>query len=94
MDELFTDAQHMAKLYPATFEAPTAAELASIQPGSLVKVCAGEAERFWVKVTTRTGDQLAGTVNNDLLYTDRHGLTFGDSIAFEARHVYAVWQNN
>lgn len=93
MDELFTDAQHMAKLYPATFEAPTAAELASIRPGSLIKICAGD-ERFWVKVTQRAGDQLAGTVDNDLIRTDRHGLTLGNSVSFEARHVYAVWQDD
>jgi hypothetical protein len=94
MDVLFTDAQAMATMYPATFEAPTTAELASIQPGSLVKICAREAERFWVQVTTRTGNHLSGRVDNDLVYTERHGLTLGDTVTFETRHVYAVWQDN
>lgn len=91
MHATFTDAQAMARAHPDTFEAPGAAELARVGPGSLVKVCASDCERFWVEVSGRVADTLFGTVDNDLLYTDQHGLALGDRVAFELRHIYDVW---
>lgn len=92
------DAQELARCYPDTFEAPNLEELEALQPGNFVKVCveaigpdgkSGPGERFWVELT-KVGETLTGTINNDLVFTDLHGLVLGDELCFERRHVYAV----
>lgn len=89
-DERFIDAQRMAQEHPLTFEVPSPDELASICPGSCVKVCS-LPERFWVTVTAVNADgSLTGTVANALIFTDRHGLDYEDEVTFERRHVYDV----
>ena len=90
----FVDAQAMALLHPATFEAPDRAALAAIKPGYHIKVSTGD-ERFWVKVTEvdKTGDDLAfsGVVDNDLICTGKHGLKLGDLVRVSYRHVYNIF---
>ena len=88
-DPVFADAQEMHRLHPDTFHAPAPDELAAIAPGDSVKVCTGD-ERFWVTVTDVTDTGLAGTVDNDLLFTDRHGLSYGDLIRFGRECVYDI----
>lgn len=56
----FTDAEAKHAMNPATFEAPSADELASVRIGSLVKICADEIEQFWVEVTNVNGDNWMG----------------------------------
>jgi hypothetical protein len=85
----FTDAQEMHRQHPDTFEVPPEAELDALSAGDHVKVCAGD-ERFWVLLTTVEGRALKGTVANDLLFTNQHGLRRGDPVAFEKRHVYQI----
>jgi len=87
----FVDAQEMAKLYPATFEAPDQPELDDLQAGQNVKVCIGD-ERFWVMVGKVTGDVIEGMVDNYLINTDIHCLKYGDVIQFEKRHVYSIFK--
>lgn len=48
-------------------------------------------ERFWVLLTAVAGDRLIGTIDNDLAYTHRHGLSCGSEIQFERRHVLNVY---
>lgn len=83
----FVNAQEMHRNHPLTFDAPTEAELAGIGPGDLVKVCV-EGERFWVKVTEPTAEMFTGTVDNILLCTDRHGLSYQDAVTFGRECVY------
>lgn len=86
----FVDAQDMHKMHPQTFQVPSEAEIAEIIPGAhAVKISAG-GERFWVKVQAKRGENLVGTVCNDLLCTDTHGLLCDDMVEFETRHIYAI----
>ena len=88
--DIFTDAQEMHALYPDTFDAPSAAELASIDVGSVVKVCAHQSERFWVEVTSvdDAADVVIGAVDNMLV--GQHGFNCGDLIRFRKCHVYTI----
>lgn len=90
------DAQELARLHPKTFEAPSQGDLATLKPGDFVKICVevikedgapGRGERFWVRLT-KVGETLTGTIDNELLFTDLHGLVLRDEISFERRHVY------
>lgn len=89
---IFNDAQELQKIYPATFEAPSVEELAAVRPGSLVKICADDVERFWVVVTEVAGDKVQGTVDNDLLHSSVHQLKSDDIVSFELRHIYQIFQ--
>ena len=80
----------MQKAYPKTFKSPCETELAEIIPGAhAVKISAG-GERFWVKVQARAGEIMVGSVCNDLICTEDHGLECGDIVEFETRHIYAI----
>jgi len=92
----FVDAQAMAIKHPKTFEAPSPEELAAVKEGNYVKVCPTVGnERFWVKVTdfilTPNGTRVEGTVANDLLFPEEHGLNLGSRVEFEFRNIYAVF---
>lgn len=87
---IFTDAQEMAGRHPDTFEAPSPYRLSKIAPGSFVKICADNRERFWVQVSTHIGKTITGEVNNWLVCTDDHGLDMGAQVEFEERHVYGI----
>lgn len=71
--------------HPATFEIPSVSEKTAVKPGQFVKVGVNfvpetkddfNCERFWVIVSENLSDRqvIKGLINNDLLYTDRHGL--------------------
>ncbi|WP_435018410.1 hypothetical protein TA3x_000384 [Tundrisphaera sp. TA3] len=85
----FVDAQQMHRDHPDTFHVPSDAELAQIAPGDSVKVCDG-VERFWIIVTKATEGGLTGMVDNDLVCTDEHGLSDGDTISFDRENVYDI----
>jgi len=86
----FVDAQRMAKKHPGTFEVPTDERLKALKPGDFVKVNAKPGERFWVKLDTVKGATLTGVIDNDLVYTDKHGLKMGDRVKFQRRNAYDV----
>lgn len=85
----FVNAQIMSGKHPDTFYAPTAEELAEVKEGWYVKVSV-EGERFWVLVGDVKGDVVSGKVDNDLVYTDRHGLACGDRVRFKLENVYQI----
>lgn len=66
------------------------------QPASLVSVpeqnvpSRGWGEDFWVQIEERDDDTFSGTVDNTLYESRLHGLSRGDGILFDARHVLAV----
>jgi len=96
------DAWERNRAYPETFGLPDPREVAQLRPGSLAKICAEfdptpedvdkvDAERFWTIITAVENVEGAplyrGRIDNDLVYTVRHGLTYGDVIAFGRRHI-------
>lgn len=85
----FMDAQDMAASNPGAFYAPSLETVMSVQPGQMVKVCAG-SERFWVFVTERAGSSFFGIVENALHHQDLHGLDLGDVVEFGSLHVLDV----
>ncbi|WP_435008061.1 hypothetical protein P12x_005330 [Tundrisphaera lichenicola] len=89
MKNQFVDAQEMNRKHPTTFEVPSDAELAAIKAGDSVKVCTCD-ERFWVTVTEVSEHRIAGTVDNDLIFTDEHGLDYGDVVRFTRENVYSI----
>lgn len=90
-----------------TFSIPEPSVRNGCEPGAVVKIgveftnpkgrrriyppCNGE--RFWVRVTAINpmGKRYRGEVDNDLLFTDAHGLRLGDLVTFGPEHVLEVW---
>ena len=87
MKTFFVDAQEMARKHPDTFKAPTKKELKSIKVGDFVKVCANNEERFWVMVKSVEGNQITGTIDNQLICKG-HGLKYQDQITFYKKNIY------
>lgn len=93
------DAFERSVAHPDTFDFPGFAIGVQAQPGDLLKIgvefedkdASSSGERFWVIVTgveRQDGHALLrGTIDNDLQLTRHHGLSYGDEVAFEARHV-------
>lgn len=49
-----------------------------------------DTEWFWVKVTHIEGDIITGVVDNELLFTCDHGLSYKDEITFNISEVCQV----
>lgn len=93
----FINAQAMALAHPESFQVPGKADLAAIKPGGFIKVCAerdGRGERFWIKVKairpSQDGTRYTGEVDNNLLFTEFHGLAYGDTVEVADYEIYAV----
>jgi hypothetical protein len=99
------DAWERHRAYPDTFDLPDPRAVARLRPGSLAKIGAefdpapeatddAGAERFWTIVTEVEAVEGAplyrGRIDNDLLYTERHGLSYGDVVTFGPRHILDV----
>ncbi len=83
------NATHMAASHPITFQRPDPAELGRVTVGWFVKV-ASVCERFWIEVDSIDGDVLTGTICNDLLFHEAHGLHRKDRVAFTLDNAYCV----
>ena len=83
----FVNAKEMNKKYPKTFFIPTDEELDNLKEGDSVKICAND-ERFWVTVVKVNGDDITGTVDNNLIDVD---LEYGEEIEFKKENVYTIW---
>jgi hypothetical protein len=90
-------AQHEA--HPTTFDLVPSEQVEKLKPGDFVKIGVEfkpvpgiklDEERFWVQLTQLNVLALVGTVNNDLLFTSAHGLSCGDFIMVERRHLLNV----
>ena len=69
---------------------PSAAQLATIAPGVLLKVGV-RGERFWCVALCVDGERIAARVDNDLVVpANRRRWRCGDPIAFETRHALDV----
>ena len=69
--------------------APSYDLLKKIKKGDSVMVCLCQ-ERFWVEVTEINNNELKGIVDNYLLFTENHGLKFGDVVKFSLENVYKI----
>ena len=76
--------------HPATFQVPPPERLQRLAPGQNVQLCC-QGERFWVRITEADPPKFKGMVNNDLFYTWKHGLDFGDVIEFTIDHIYKTY---
>lgn len=85
---------------PYTFFVPGADEIAQVRPGLLVKLIFAAdppsekhgAERMWVKVDHRDGEDLSGRLDNDP--DDIPALRHGDAMEFKSHHIIAVfWED-
>jgi hypothetical protein len=95
------NAQQLSRLRPEQFEVPNQERLDRVGTGSLVKICAiaphcdadmeARGERFWVEVTARWGNRLTGRVDNELVQTEEHGLSYGDLVEFLVDNIYDVY---
>ncbi len=80
--------------YPDSFWIPSPDEKSAVQPGDYVKLIFVQGdenlpgERMWVKVTSRVGDSLRGTLANEPYALTQ--LAFNDLIEFEDDHIIAV----
>jgi hypothetical protein len=62
-----------------------------------VKVVAkarGMVERFWIRVTGRTGSSVVGKVDNNLVGTRAHGYKLGDRVKVQPSQVFATMSTN
>jgi len=86
---------------PDTFEIPDADTRIKCKLGDVVKIGVEfkhdelpvNGERFWVRIvrTLPSMFEYMGEVDNDLLFTDAHGLRLGDLVTFGPEHVLEVW---
>lgn len=90
METKFINAQKMHLKNSKTFEVPNDIELSKIIEGSIVKIAIG-GERFWCTVVTIVDDKIIAIVNNDLIYTDKHGYILGDNIEFNKNNIYQIY---
>lgn len=88
------DAQELAQWSQGrglgTYQAPDPDDVANLAAGDLAYVFVQgprAREMFWVTVTHPLRGGFYGRVQNDLLYTEHHGLKCGDPLAVSARHV-------
>ncbi len=88
---MFIDAQEQHKQSPETFDAPSIIELSTLKKGDTVKVCNGK-ERFWTIIKEITGDKIKAEVNNQLFDAKEYGYDCGDTISFEKRHIYDIFE--
>jgi uncharacterized protein YegJ (DUF2314 family) len=84
------NAQEMHRNHPGTFDVPEPDEIAAVGQGVHVKVCDG-GERFWVKVVSRDGDTMVGTVANNLIGGQDYD--YGDEIEFKTENIYDIYYN-
>lgn len=92
------DCQALHRQHPRTFQVPSAADLAALAPGDMVKLIFAtdeadrlrgcDAERMWVLIEARDGDTFRGELNNEPAIIS--ALAWGDRITFLACHVATI----
>lgn len=90
---IFEDAQQMQKDNPTTFYAPSQQELEKLTVNDLAKVCV-QGERFWCIIKQINDQHITGEINNDLVFTHKHGLSDTDVIEFEKKNIYNIILEN
>lgn len=84
---------------PENFKIRPFEERTSVRPGQKVKVgvefpqlpSGVHGERFWVHVSSKDKQGYVGAVDNELVFTDQHGLKLHDVIRFRADNIMEIW---
>lgn len=100
------DAEFRNRSTLGRFTVPTPEQLRSIEVGSFVKIgiefpetpstALGRytivgGERFWVIIEKITPEfNFMGVIDNDLIYSDRHGVSCGEKICFSRKNIIEV----
>ena len=84
------NAQEIAKEHPETFNAPSRLALRRLVVGDSIKVCCA-GERFWVTVTELKEGSVVGTIDNDLVFSHRHGLMYKDKLLVKHENIYSIY---
>jgi hypothetical protein len=93
MPQQFVEAHVMHSLAPNKYRIPTKEDLYKLKVGDSVKVCV-ENECFWVEITELSKKLVTGRVDNDMVFTDEHGLKYNDTVNFAKKHIIEVEQLN
>ena len=80
----------MNKQHPDTFFVPSKRELNNLKPLDTVKV-ACNGERFWTIITEIKKSYITVKVENDLLFTEEHGIKYGDIIRFKIDNIFSIY---
>jgi hypothetical protein len=96
-DFMLEDPRPIAAGAPYTFFLPSAAEIAAVGPGDLVKIVflypheteKWSAERMWVTITYADGEELRGELSNEP-YEPTSPLKLGDPLVFQRHHILAI----
>lgn len=92
----FTNCERRNKAHPKTFQIPPKIVRNNLTKGDSAKLVFEmdkpqglfNAERMWVKITGRTGNEYIGKLNNWPVFFE--DLSLGDEIRFEAKHIADV----
>lgn len=84
--------------HPATFHIPSRTEREGLRRGDVAKLIftlpkpinGCDAERMWVEVTGRDGEEYVGRLDSDPLFPDTLGIRSGDTVRFRACHVASI----
>jgi len=84
------NAKYMSEQYPETFDVPSDTELNNLKSGDLVKICVNR-ERFWVEIISINQDKILTRIDNDLIFTDEHGLSLNDELTISKHNIYSIF---
>jgi hypothetical protein len=86
------NAKYMNEQNPETFEIPSAEELNNLKQGDSIMVCC-QRERFWVEIMYETNNKIfVCRIDNDLIFTDEHGLDINDLIYVTRENIYNIYK--
>lgn len=89
----FLNAVDMNKQNPDSFFIPSDEEIDEVSIGDFLKVCACH-ERFWVKVHNMYAGEFTCIVDNDLVFTEAHGINYKDVVTVKRHNIMGILQND
>jgi hypothetical protein len=88
------NSDYRSTTHPDTWEHPPKEVLDRIRPGYFIKVGVTHAEltgeRFWGVVKEMTGNAIELQIDQDLLYTEQHGLSDKDLLLVQPHNVFGI----
>lgn len=88
MGHTLVDVTERHRKNPDTFEIPSQEEIDNLEIQDYCKVILNDKERIWVQITDKISkDFFKGTVENDTVFKEIHGLDFKDVITFKSIHI-------
>jgi|LakMenEpi03Aug12_release.lakeMendotaPanAssembly.Ray.scaffolds.fasta_scaffold3486103_1 hypothetical protein len=87
------NAKYMNEQYPDTFYVPSDSELDNLKVGDIVKVCVNR-ERFWVEIICFDDKKISTRIDNQLIFTDEHGLSLNDHLVINKENILDIYGSN